>query len=145
LIAIPAPLWGATDPALLRSTGIRNTTVSSQGVTGRAVFKDFGKHGVHKGIVEAHDTPSDLYHVVCADGDEEDPTKAEVDGLWSPKHERYRLQRGERARAAPTLFDVDNPIEGEPLYSSEHPTHPDPTHPDPTGHQLFPARDPSEF
>ena len=106
-------------PTCPRGTG------SSQGVTGRTVFKDFGKHGIHKGIVEAHDAPSDLYHVVYADGDEEDLTKAEVNELWSPdftpKHKRSRLQRGDRVRAAPTLFDVTDPVEGEPLYSSEHP------------------------
>ena len=119
------PTSSVTVPPPLAVTNISRATGSSQGVTGRTVFKDFGKHGIHKGIVEAHDAPSDLYHVVYADGDEEDLTKAEANELWSPdftpQHKRSRLQRGDKIRAAPTLFDVTDPVEGEPLYSSEHP------------------------
>ena len=115
-VVVPPPLPVATVPPAPKD---------SQGVTGRTIFKDFGKHGIHKGIVEAHDAPSDLCHVVYEDGDEEDLTQAEVNELWSPdftsKHKRCRMKRGDRVRAAPTLFDVENPIDGEPLYSSEHP------------------------
>ena len=120
------PTSSVTVPPPLPVSKAPQVTGSSQGVTGRTVFKDFGKHGVHKGIVETHNESTDLYHVVHADGDEEDLTEAEVNELWSPdftpRRTRCRLRQGERVRAPPTLFDVDNPTEGEPLYSSEHPT-----------------------